>query len=701
LRDPAQGDPVTEISCQTPVQYLKTVGPVRARSLARLGVETVGDLLRHYPRRHFDRSTTTPIGKVVPGQEVTIQGEVMTAGERHTRRGGSLQTVAVRDSSGTIFCIWFNQPYLLRQLRGGMRIICSGTAQSHAGQLQLAHPDWESLGGGGDRLHTGRLVPQYPLTHGLGQHWLRRLVHQALHLVQEQLPEILPAELLRDRDLCGRTEALRQIHFPADQQQLAAARRRLVYEEVFLIQLAMALRRRGRQASPGIRLEPPGDLTRRLVQALPFRLTGAQRRVLAEILGDLRSGGVMHRLLQGEVGSGKTLVAVIAALFVIEQGHQAVIMAPTEVLARQHGRTLARLAEPLGISVATLSGTTPAAERRRLLAAAAAGETDLLVGTHALIQDDVVLPRLALVVVDEQHRFGVRQRGQAGSSRAGLPPHVLVMSATPIPRSLSLTLYGDLDLSVLDEVPAGRQPVTTHVLDTGREQTLYSRLREPLRQGRQAYIVYPVIEETEGRDLRAATVEYERLAGEIFPDLRLALLHGRLRPRQKEEVMDAFAAGQLDVLVATTVVEVGLDVPQATLIVIHHPERFGLAQLHQLRGRIARGEVGGHCFLLVDRWLAPETLERIRYFAAHTDGFRLAEEDLRRRGPGDAWGVRQHGAPGFRLANPLRDADLVKLCAEDAARVLSVDPDLTSPAGQRLRQAFQEESGLGAPLSAG
>ena len=626
----------------------------------------------------------------------------MTAGERRSRRGGSIQTVTVQDRTGVMFCVWFNQRYLLKQFRSGSKVMCSGLVQAHAGRKQLVHPDYEILDGCGDRLHTGRLVPQYPLTQGVGQHWLRRLIHSTLDQLAGQLTETLPSELLSGRNLCGRGDALSGIHFPNDRKMMEAAHRRLVYEEIFLIQLTMALRRDGRRSRPGIRLQKPGELTRRLVQSLPFTLTSAQRKVLAEILADMRSGSVMHRLVQGDVGSGKTLVALIAALFVIEQGYQAVIMAPTEVLARQHGQNLQRLAEPLGVTVATLSGATPARERRAILTGAGKGEIDLLVGTHAVIQGEVHLPQLGLAVVDEQHRFGVLQRGRtAKKGDHGLPAHVLVMSATPIPRSLSLTLYGDLDISVVDELPSGRLPVTTRIVGEADEDEVWSHCKDALAAGHQGYVIYPVIEETEGQDLKAAKVEFERLVQGPLRGFHLALLHGRMRPREKEAVMSAFATGQLDVLVATTVVEVGVDVANATVMVINNPERYGLAQLHQLRGRVGRGEDQAHCFLLVDRWLAPETWQRIQFFAAHEDGFQLAEEDLRLRGPGDIMGVRQHGLPGFRLANPLQDRELVQDCSRDAISILADDPCLASPGGLLLRKSLEAQYGSLLSLTAG
>ena len=697
-----------EFSLATQVQFLKSVGPARARALTRLGIETAGDLLAHYPRRYFDRTSCVPIGRAKTGQEITVLGEVLTCSDRRTRTGGSLLTVTLGDDTGVLFCVWFNQKFLLKQFKPGRKVMASGTVQFHGGRPQLAHPDFEILesdpgeGTGAAGLHTGRMVPVYGLTAGVGQYWLRGLIDQALTLAERHHSESLPPEIVRRHGFPARGTALRNIHFPADRDALAAAVRRLKYEELFTIQMLMALRRASHREESGIRLDKPGDLTRRLVESLPFALTRAQRRVLNEILGDLRSGQPMHRLVQGDVGSGKTLVALVAALFVIEQGFQAVLMAPTEVLARQHGEGLRELRERVGVTTETLTGSTPAAQRRAILAGVAAGEIDLLIGTHAVIQEDVRVPRLALSIIDEQHRFGVRQRGASGSAtETDRTAHLLVMSATPIPRSLSLTLYGDLDLSVIDELPAGRLPIHTEIAREKDEDAVWQACRQEIAAGRQVYVIYPVIEETEGQDLKAATVEWERLRAEVFPGSEVALLHGRLKAREKAAVMDAFTRGEVQVLVATTVVEVGVDVPNATAMVIHNPERFGLAQLHQLRGRIGRGRHQSRCWLLCDRYLGEESFQRVRFFADHTDGFALAEEDLRLRGPGDAWGVRQSGAPGFRLANPLTDIELVAMCRDDAREFLAADPQLRSAAGRLVAAALRESFGRHVPLLAG
>jgi len=506
-----------EFSLDTPVQFLKSVGPARARALTRLGIETVGDLLAHYPRRYFDRTSCLPIGRARPGQDVTVLGEVLTCSDRRTRQGGNLLTVTLGDDTGVMFCVWFNQKFLKKQFRPGQKVMASGVVQFHGGRPQLAHPDFEALEAAPESdapaagLHTGRMVPVYGLTAGIGQYWLRGLVDQALTRAETHHLESLPPEIVRRHHFPARGPALRNIHFPADRPTLDKAVRRLKYEELFTIQMLMALRRASHRQESGVRLQAPGDLTRRLVQGLPFELTKAQRRVLNEILGDLRSGRPMHRLVQGDVGSGKTLVALIAALFVIEQGYQAILMAPTEVLARQHGAGIGQMCDRIGITSETLTGSTPATQRRAILAGVAGGDIDLLVGTHAVIQADVRVPRLALTIIDEQHRFGVRQRGASGNAiESDHVAHMLVMSATPIPRSLSLTLYGDLDVSLIDELPAGRQPIRTAIAREKDESAVWEACRREIAAGHQVYVIYPVIEETEGQDLKAATVEWER-----------------------------------------------------------------------------------------------------------------------------------------------------------------------------------------------
>jgi len=694
-----------ELNLDSSVQFLKSVGPARATALRRLNIETVADLLWHLPRNHLDRSQARPIGRLVPGESVTVAGEVLTCGERRTRRGGTQQTVTVADPTGVLFCVWFNQRFVLKQFRSGSRIMLSGSVQTYQGRRQMAHPDFEVLDPEGQdgetAVHTGRLVPVYPLTAGVGQHWLRRLIHDSLALFLTHLEDPLPASWRQERGMVDLAAALEGMHFPADAGVLEQCRHRLVYQELLEVQLVMALRRGGFGRRPGLALRKPGDLTRRLVDSLPFQLTGAQRRVSAEILADLRSAEVMHRMLQGDVGSGKTLVAFIAALFCIEQGHQTLLMAPTEVLARQHGQSLRRLGEELQVTVETLTGSTPAAQRRAILSAAGAGEIDLLVGTHAVLQEQARLPDLALTIVDEQHRFGVRQRGESALGGDDRPVHLLVMSATPIPRSLSLTLYGDLDLSIIDAMPAGREPVTTSLEPTSAETKVLARCRELAATGVPGYIIYPVVEESEQTDIKAAVAEAEALQQGPFKDQRVGLVHGRLKAAEKHRVMDDFAEGRLDVLVATTVVEVGIDVPAARWMVIHGAERFGLAQLHQLRGRIGRGGGSSWCWLIPSGELHPESAQRLSFFAANNDGFALAEEDLRLRGSGDLWGVRQHGAPGFRLANPARDVKLAEQASRDGRQILADAPSLQGDRWAGLRRRLNHLYGKLLPLAAG
>jgi len=686
---------------QSPVQFLKGVGPTRAVALRKLGIETVGDLVRHFPRSHLDRTRAEPIGRIEVGRPVTVTGEVLTCGERKTRRGGSVQTVTVSDPTGVLFCVWFNQRFILKQFSSGKKVMLSGIVQRHGGRRQMAHPDFEVLEAEGSGLHTGRLVPVYPLTAGIGQHWLRRLIHDTIDELGGKITDPLPSGLARQHGLLTLGAALKGIHYPQDGGELDQARRRLVYQELLEIQLLMALRRGKRDERAGVALDKPGDLTRRLVESLPFTPTSAQRRVMAEILADLRRGRPMHRLLQGDVGSGKTLVALVAALFVIEQGYQVQLMAPTEVLARQHGKSLKKLVEPLGIVVELITGSTPASERKRILASAGAGEVHLLVGTHTVIQEQVRLPRLALTIVDEQHRFGVDQRRRSARDEDQRPVHLLVMSATPIPRSLAMTLYNDLDLSIIDEMPAGRQPVTTRLEASDREAEVFEECHKLVEAGNPGYVIYPVVEESEKLDIKAATAEAESLANGVFRDAKVGLVHGKLKPKVKAAVMDSFAAGDLDVLVATTVVEVGVDVPGATWMVIHAAERFGLAQLHQLRGRIGRGGGSSWCWLLPSGHVPEETWQRLCFFADTTDGFALAEEDLRRRGPGDLWGMRQHGVPGFRLANPLRDGELAALVATDVKTILDGDPTLAARTWRPMRRALSDAYGKLVPDGTG
>ncbi|MEZ4395297.1 MAG: ATP-dependent DNA helicase RecG [Candidatus Krumholzibacteriia bacterium] len=686
-----QSDPSRGQGLLRPVQFLKGVGPRRAADLARLGIETVEDLVLHFPRDYLDLGDVRPIAELTPGERATVQGQVLASAERRPRRGLSLLQVMVDDGTGRLQLVFFNQPYLKRQLRNGARVAVNGELAVYRSGLQMQSPELEILGEDeSPRLLARTLLPLYPLTRGVGQRWLRRLTDRVLAEADlpSLLPEVLPAEWLAAEDWPRRAEALQSIHFPEDQADLARARERLKFEELFLLQLLGALRRHRRRAEHGPVLDQDTRYLKPLLARLPFQLTHAQSRALGEIRADLSSGGRMNRLLQGDVGCGKTVVALAASLLAVEGGYQAAFMVPLEALARQHFASWAGRLAALGLRCGLLlgSGAQPAAERRATIAALAAGEIDLVFGTHALIQEGVAFARLGLAVVDEQHRFGVMQR--AGLRERGAP-HVLVMTATPIPRSLAMTVYGDLELSVIDELPPGRPPLVTTLRDEARLPQIYAFLRERVEAGERAFLIYPLVEEGDQSELKAATEAFEELEAGPLAGLGCALIHGRLSPARKAEALDAFRSGERPVLVATTVVEVGIDVPEATLMLIHNPERFGLSQLHQLRGRIGRGTAKSYCVLVASGGLGPQARERLEIFVKHRDGFKLAEEDLRLRGPGELFGQRQHGRPELSLAHPLRDARLVALARERAVDLAQRDPELAAADLKPLRALLQ------------
>jgi ATP-dependent DNA helicase RecG len=690
-RRPPADRPTRQEDLSSPITALRGVSRALAAKFAHLGVETVRDLLYFFPRRHNDFAHIRPISELVVGEEQTVIGTVWSASETAMGRRLRGTEALVGDDTGVMRVVWFNQPYLARQLRTNTQVVLAGKVTLFKGQKTLENPEYEPLESE-ELLHTGRLVPVYPSTAGLAARTARRVAREALDGYVDLLSELLPAELLARNSLLPLTRAVREMHYPDSWDDLRAARRRLAFDELLLIQLGVLSRKREWQerglAQP---LPLPSAVREGYVDSLPFALTTAQRKAMGQVLDDVGRERPMSRLLQGDVGSGKTVVAAACLLAAKSAGCQGTMMAPTEILAEQHFQTLCRifsgreqagpsatlavpyLEQPLRIAI--LTGSLPAPEKRTIREAVSEGEVDIVVGTHAVIQEGVSFPRLGAAIVDEQHRFGVMQR--AALRGKGRNPHLLVMTATPIPRTLALTLYGDLDISVIDEMPPGRKPVETRwVAPEGREEA-YEFLREQVRQGRQAFIICPLIEESETLATRAASQEFERLGGEVFPELRLGLLHGRLGSQKKERVMRDFRDGRLDILVSTAVVEVGVDIPNATVMMVEGAERFGLAQLHQLRGRVGRSDVQSYCLLLSDSASA-EARERLQLVERNQDGFALAEADLRLRGPGEFFGTRQSGLPDLKVAQ-LSDVPLIELARTEAARLLEGDPELRRP----------------------
>ena len=677
---------VEALGLEAPVHGIYGLGRERAQRLERLGVRTIRDLLYLFPRRYVDFRALKPIHRLRVGEEVTVIGEVMEIGSKQTGNGLTVIKALLTDGSGVIECTWFNQPYLLDRIQRGQFIVVSGRVDEFLGRPVFRSPEWEPA----DRelLHTARIVPIYPLTEGLTQRLMRTILKRVVDYWADRVEDPIPAWIREAYGFPDLPTALKQVHFPEDWGPLEQARRRLAFDEVFYLQIGLLELRRRWRSVPGRALSFDEAALERAIAALPFSLTNAQRRALAQILDDLRSGVPMNRLLQGEVGSGKTVVAALAAYAVFLAGAQSALMAPTEILAEQHYRNLIALAERWAAAdlptptIRRLTSGVTGVERAQIYGELAEGTCHLVVGTHALIQEEVTFRDLAFVIIDEQQRFGVLQR--AALRGKGYNPHVLVMTATPIPRTLALTLYGDLDLSVLDEMPPGRQPVLTRWLMPDERERAYAFIRRQVEQGHQAYIVCPLVEGSDKIEAKAAVEEYERLQREVFPDLKLGLLHGRMKPEEKEAVMRAFAQGELHILVATPVVEVGVDVPNATVILIEGADRFGLAQLHQFRGRVGRGPYPSYCLLLAES-PSEAAIARLRAIETIYDGFQLAQKDLELRGPGDFLGTRQSGFPELRLAD-LTDLRLLEIAREAAEHLAERDPALQAPEHRRLAE---------------
>lgn len=671
-----------------PVTTLEGIGPKRQEQLERLGVQTIHDLLYLLPRRYNDYAQMKLIRDLEVGEIITVVGTIHKSTLQRTKSGKPLMDVVISDGSASLRLAWFNQPWLEKPLQPGRPIIVSGQVEQYLGRLVMNSPEWEPVER--EHLNTGRIVPVYPLTSGLTQRMMRQLTRHAVESWARCIPDPLPQAIREAADLMDLPDALQQVHFPDSHQDEADALRRLAFDELFILHLTLLQQRRDWQGTPAAPLSVDNEWIGAFETSLPFGLTEAQQRTLGEIRADMASNVPMNRLLQGDVGSGKTVVAAAAIGIAIANGGQAALMAPTSILAEQHYVSMQELlaASPVGewAQIALLTGALSNSERSAVYAGLGDGSIRLVVGTHALIQEGVAFANLGLVVIDEQHRFGVAQRAILRDKGAGGNPHLLVMTATPIPRTLALTIHADLDLSILDEMPPGRQPIETRILQPKERERAYAFIRSQVEQKRQAYIVYPLIEESEALDARAATADFERLNSEVFPDARLALLHGRLSPDEKESVMASFARGETDILVSTSVIEVGVDVPNATVMMVESASRFGLAQLHQLRGRVGRGEYKSYCILLSGTTLLGATDERLSAMESTLDGFKLAELDWEMRGAGELLGTQQSGfVTSLRFAN-LMDIHLVEMVQRTARQLLQQDPDLSLPEHRLLAE---------------
>jgi ATP-dependent DNA helicase RecG len=667
------------LTLSTDVKYTKGVGPKRASLLNKSGIFTVEDLLYYLPFRYEDRRNFLPIAELNPNQEATVSGKILYCGLKSTRRKNfTIFQMIIDDGSFALKAVWFNQPYLVDIFKVGQHIILYGMVsydpykKSH---LQMSNPDYEVIESEDiDSIHMNRIVPIYRRIGNLSSKVLRKIIFQLLNNL-EQIDDVLSSYISNRHNLILLSKAFFQVHFPSEKEKLetlnsfsSTAHKKLIFQEFFLLQAGLALRKNDIQKQRGIQFKTSEELREKLKNLLPFSLTNAQRRVFKEIVDDMRSPYPMHRMLQGDVGSGKTIVAMLAMLIAVKNGFQAALMAPTEILAEQHFSTINRLLKKSSYKIALLSRAIKGKSRKQIQQEIEEGKIDLIIGTHALIQEKVTFAKLGLAIIDEQHRFGVLQR--ADFTNKGEKPDVLVMSATPIPRSLALTVYGDLDLSIIDELPPGRQPIKTIFKMEEKRHEVYEFIRKQINIGHQIYIVYPLVEETEKSDLKAAVEGAEKLNKEVFPEYKIELMHGRMSSQDKESIMSRFAAGDIQILVATTVIEVGIDVPNANVIVIEHSERYGLSQLHQLRGRVGRGKYKSYCILLAQ---VPKTIEsqrevhrRLTVLKESNDGFYIAEKDLEFRGPGEFFGTRQSGVPGLRVGNIIRDRQLMEEARKEA-----------------------------------
>jgi len=676
---------------QTSVQYVKGVGPQRKKTFLRLGIETVEDLFYLFPRRYEDRRQMTPLSKVEIGKWQTVTGEILSHSGRkswHTKK--HVYEAEVGDKSSRIFCVWFNRPYLDRYFKVGQKLILYGKVDIYKDRLQLVSPDYEIISDDEEdrSLSIGRIVPIYPLTRGMTQRYVRKAVKRALDKYSPDTKELLPYNLRRRYKLDNLVKSLLNIHFPGSDEAQKSAYRRVSFEEFFLFQISVLLRRLSIVRKKGIAHKIPDKFYNNFLKLFPFSLTESQKNVINEIKKDLASPYPMHRLLQGDVGSGKTLVAFFGALAAVSNGYQTAIMVPTEILARQHFEVLQNLLKKSNFKNKTIKlfiSTVDKKEHEEIVKEISQGKIDILVGTHSLIQEDINFKNLSFVVVDEQHKFGVRQR--ALLSAKGMNPDVLVMTATPIPRTLCLTLYGDLDVSTIRELPPGRGQIQTCAFKPEEEAQAYKAVRSIVERGEQAYIVYPVIDESEKLELKSAQKMFKRFQAQEFKEFKLGLIHGQMKKNQAQDIMEKFKSKEIDILVATTVLEVGVDVPNATVMLIEHAERFGLSQLHQLRGRIGRGVKNSQCLLITDP-TTQEGIARIDAILSTTDGFEIAQKDLMIRGPGEFFGRHQHGLNELKIANPQTQLDILEDARKEAIALTEEDPALQNKANTAIKEAI-------------
>jgi len=673
----------------TDIRYLKGVGPKRSVYLNKLGIFTVEDLLYYLPRRYEDRSNFTLIKDLTPGEYKTVRGKILTMGSHITKRRLNVFQIALGDDTGVIYCVWFNMPFLKKNFKKDEELIVYGKVERYE-KLQINHPEYEIIKEDSDLVNIGKIVPIYRATQEITQRYMRFLANEALRDYIHNTQENLPASIMARHHLVDLRFAFKNIHFPVSFENLEKAYRRLVFDEFFVLQLALALKKRGlKTEASGIRHAVDENLIDSFKKLFPFEPTSSQLKAIKEIEKDMKSPKRMNRLLEGDVGSGKTFVALYALLLTVKNGFQASLMVPTEILARQHYITISEVLMPMGVSVRLLVSGMKAKDKEKIKNEIKEGEADIIIGTHALIWEDVEFKKLGLAIIDEQHKFGVAQRHVL--QKKGENPDVLVMTATPIPRTLAMTVYGDLDVSVIKELPKGRCPITTLSVDEEKREEIYKFIEEEVKKGRQAYIVYPRISETKEKpsSLKAATQMYNKLQEEVFPGLKLGLIHGKINTKEKETVMKKFKSKKINILISTTVIEVGIDISNASVMVIENAERFGLSQLHQLRGRIGRGDYPSYC-VLMGRPKTEAAQKRFETMTETQDGFKVAEEDLELRGPGEFLGTRQHGLPELRFGNILRDFEIMEEARKEAFDLIRTDPELKESRNAFIKKVLKE-----------